>query len=385
MPRKKKPRGNLLLKILLSLVAGVFVVWMAPDLLSAQEKGSPKMVLKEQLVDFKDVIEGKDITHSFEVHNQGDENLKIEQVKPDCSCSIVQFDRLIPPNKQGKITVKVDTKGFDGNQRWGIRVLTNDPKWPEAVLDLRANIKPIITLSGKAVLFTGRNDVAVTKAVEIGAGVERLLTITPGQFTLPGKVIWSIEEIEKEKTFRITLKSIPGTSENYRGFLTLKTNFPEKPELTIWNWRGLSLVSLRLFVGLVFVYASFDKILRTSDFAEIIYNYQVLPEILINLVSVILPWLELLLGLLLIFGVWLPGAVLLCNLLFLFFFATLIFNTARGMDIDCGCFSISSATSSGGQMLWYLLRDGLFLLLGLCLFFFTFFRRKGRGSHSVLR
>ena len=150
--------------------------------------------------------------------------------------------------------------------------------------------------------------------------------------------------------------------------------------LTIWNWRRLSLIFLRLFLGLVFVYASFDKILRPSDFAEIIYNYQVLPEVLINLTSVILPWLELLLGLLLIFGVWLPGAVLLCNSLFLVFFATLIFNSARGLDVDCGCFSVSSATSSGGHMLWYLLRDSLFLVLGLCLFFSIFFRRRKRGS-----
>jgi hypothetical protein len=223
-----------ILKILVSLVAGLFFFWVAPDLVSAQEKGSPKMVLKEQLVDFKDVIEGKDITHSFEVLNEGDELLKIEQVKPDCSCSVVSFDRGISPHGRGKIAVKVDTRGFDGSQRWGIRVLTNDPKWPVAVLDLRANIKPILTLSGKAVQFTGRNDVSVTKEIEIGAGVDRTLIITPERFTLPGKAIWSMDEIQKGKKFRLTFKSIPGTSENYRGFLTLKTNFPEKPELTIW-------------------------------------------------------------------------------------------------------------------------------------------------------
>jgi hypothetical protein len=136
----------------------------------------------------------------------------------------------------------------------------------------------------------------------------------------------------------------------------------------------------RLFLGGIFVYASFDKILRPSDFAEIIYNYQVLPEVLINLTSIILPWLELLLGLLWIFGFWLPGAVLIANSLFLVFFATLIFNAARGLDIDCGCFSVSTAASSGGHMLWYLLRDGLFLMLGLFLFLSIFFRRRKKGS-----
>ena len=142
-------------------------------------------------------------------------------------------------------------------------------------------------------------------------------------------------------------------------------------------WRRASLILLRLFLGVIFVYASFDKLLRPAAFAELIYNYQILPDPLINIASIFLPWLELLLGLLLIFGFWLPGAVLICNSLFLIFFATLIFNSARGLDIDCGCFSVSTAASSGGHMLWYLLRDGFFLLLGLCLFFSTFFRKRG--------
>jgi hypothetical protein len=232
--REKMWRGNLVLKLLVSGVVSLFFFWVAPDMLSAQEKGAPKMFLKEQLIDFKDVIEGKDIAHAFEVFNEGDKPLKIEQVKPDCSCSVVQFDRLIPPNKQGKIRVKVDTKGFEGKQRWGIKVLTNDPKWREAILDIRANIKPILILSEKAVQFTGRNDVSVTKEIEISAGIDRTLIITPQLFTLPGKVTWSLQEIQKGEKFRIRLKSIPGSSEDYRGFLTLKTNFPEKPELTIW-------------------------------------------------------------------------------------------------------------------------------------------------------
>ena len=128
----------------------------------------------------------------------------------------------------------MDTRGFEGRQRWGLRVLTNDAKWPEAVFDLRANIKPIITLSGKAVQFTGKKDVSVTEDIEITAGTDRNLILTPKQFTLPGKVTWSMEELEKGKKFRVRIKSIPGSSEDYRGHLTLKTNFPEKPEITIW-------------------------------------------------------------------------------------------------------------------------------------------------------
>ena len=146
---------------------------------------------------------------------------------------------------------------------------------------------------------------------------------------------------------------------------------------SIRGWKRASFILLRLFLGAIFVYASYDKILSPAAFAEIIYNYQILPEALINFTSIFLPWLELHLGLLLILGFWLPGAVLISNSLLLVFFATLIFNAARGLDVDCGCFSVSTASSSGGHMLWYLLRDSIFLLLGLCLFFSTFFRKRG--------
>jgi uncharacterized membrane protein YphA (DoxX/SURF4 family) len=87
---------------------------------------------------------------------------------------------------------------------------------------------------------------------------------------------------------------------------------------SIRGWKRASFILLRLFLGAIFVYASFDKILRPAAFAEIIYNYQILPDPLINIASIFLPWLELLLGLLLIFAFWLPVPCLSLILFFLF-------------------------------------------------------------------
>jgi uncharacterized membrane protein YphA (DoxX/SURF4 family) len=143
------------------------------------------------------------------------------------------------------------------------------------------------------------------------------------------------------------------------------------------NLTRYAFVLSRLFLGAVFVYASYDKILHPVPFAEIVFNYQILPDILVNLAALFLPWIELLVGLSLILGVGLPGAVLICNGLLLIFFSTLVFNMVRGLDIDCGCFTTSIGPSSGGHMLWYLFRDGFFLLIGLSLFYSSFFTRIG--------
>jgi len=48
----------------------------------AQEAQGPRMVLKERVFDFKKVREGEVIAHAFEVRNEGDQVLKIVQVKP---------------------------------------------------------------------------------------------------------------------------------------------------------------------------------------------------------------------------------------------------------------------------------------------------------------
>lgn len=120
-------------------------------------------------------------------------------------------------------------------------------------------------------------------------------------------------------------------------------------------------LALRLSLGAVFLYSSIDKIAHPEAFAQIVHRYQLLPDALINLCALILPWLELLLAACLISGVWLPGAVLWANALLWLFFAALLFNHLRGLDIHCGCFS-TSVQAGEAPIFWYLLRDGLFLL-----------------------
>ena len=144
-----------------------------------------------------------------------------------------------------------------------------------------------------------------------------------------------------------------------------------------WKQDGFFALIARLILGIVFIYASIDKILHPGAFAEAVYNYQILPDALINLTAIILPWLELLLGVFLVLRVFLPGAVLLSNLLLVTFFGAMSFNLARGLDINCGCFTTSQITSNLCMCL-YVIRDGIFLLLGIFLLSHIFF-----GKHRV--
>ncbi|MEE4609291.1 MAG: cation diffusion facilitator family transporter, partial [Desulfobacteraceae bacterium] len=132
--------------------------------------------------------------------------------------------------------------------------------------------------------------------------------------------------------------------------------------------------ALRLFMGGLFLYASFDKILHPLAFAEAIFNYQILPDAVVNLAALVLPWLEFLIGLCLVAGVWLPGATVAGTGLLAIFMAALIFNLARGLDVHCGCFSTEA--TDGPADLWTVARDATLLAASILLTTRVLRRRK---------
>jgi uncharacterized membrane protein YphA (DoxX/SURF4 family) len=140
---------------------------------------------------------------------------------------------------------------------------------------------------------------------------------------------------------------------------------------------------LRLFLGAVFLYASYDKILHPGAFAEAVYNYQILPDGLVNLTALILPWLELLLGLSLIGGFWLPGATVMSTGLLAVFIGALAFNQVRGLDVHCGCFSTQATREAAG--LWTVARDVSFLVVALYLTLWAFYLRPASSRSPAAR
>ena len=95
---------------------------------------------------------------------------------------------------------------------------------------------------------------------------------------------------------------------------------------------------LRWSVGLVFVVASLHKISNPADFAQIVYSYDVFPAVTINFIAIIMPFIELTMGLALIAGVYPRAAAAVVSTLLVVFMAVITFNLLRGHVFDCGCF-----------------------------------------------
>ena len=123
----------------------------------------------------------------------------------------------------------------------------------------------------------------------------------------------------------------------------------------------------RLVVGVTYIYASLYKIVEPGLFAKSIWYYHLVPGDLINLVALILPWLEFICGLALILGVFYRGSVLWMTVLTSVFIVALGTTIARGLSIDCGCFKVGkTATGSAWRAL---LLDIPILLLCLQMIF----------------
>jgi len=118
-----------------------------------------------------------------------------------------------------------------------------------------------------------------------------------------------------------------------------------------------ALLLLRIAVGGVFVYAAWVKLREPwTLFAISIDAYHVLPEWAVLAVARVLPWLELLLGVVLIAGFWRRVSTTAAAVLLALFFGLMVRAYARGETIDCGCFGPGEAISP-----ITLLRDGALL------------------------
>lgn len=120
-------------------------------------------------------------------------------------------------------------------------------------------------------------------------------------------------------------------------------------------------IIIRLILGFLFIYASLDKIIYPSKFAEVIYNYRLLPVELVNICAILVPWIEVLIGVMLLIGIWVDAsAFMLSGITFVFTFL-IISAIFRGLNIECGCFSLDA---EGSLVSWKRVIEDIFILIG---------------------
>ena len=125
------------------------------------------------------------------------------------------------------------------------------------------------------------------------------------------------------------------------------------------------LLAVRLYLGFLFAAASWHKIMNPEMFALDVATYQLLPLWAINGFALILPWVELLAGVLLVLGLRTRAAALLVLCMMLSFTLALMWALHLGLDMTCGCFASQAATGDDPISWHTLVRDLIWLLMAL--------------------
>jgi len=125
-------------------------------------------------------------------------------------------------------------------------------------------------------------------------------------------------------------------------------------------------LAFRIYIGSLFVYASMYKINYASEFAETIASYQLVPYWAVNLLALVMPWMELICGLFLVIGFRTKSAAATIAGLLALFSAAVAISLFRDLPIGCGCFH-----ALGEQMSWKtLLRDLVWLGMAVHVYLF---------------
>ncbi len=145
---------------------------------------------------------------------------------------MAHFDRAIPPGGEGKVTLTLNLKEYQGPVWKSATILSNDPQQPSIAVNLHGTVRPHIEIRPASfVQFKGAEKGDQERVIDL------ITTSQPFQIlkienTLGGKIAYQLETKVEGRHYRLKIINRQ-SKENYSGILKCFTNHPKKPELQI--------------------------------------------------------------------------------------------------------------------------------------------------------
>lgn len=139
---------------LLLMIAGFFTA-------QAQPKADDVLQVKEREFDFGSIPQGKPVYHSFEIKNNGNIPLKLDNVQASCGCTTPEWSKeAIGAHSTAQIKVgynaaaegyfqKYITVVYNGNQTQQIIIKGNVWRAPDGAAPANASVRFLKQLSGQ--------------------------------------------------------------------------------------------------------------------------------------------------------------------------------------------------------------------------------------------
>jgi|CZKP01.1.fsa_nt_gi hypothetical protein len=102
---------------------------------------APQLYFSETLHDFGTVKEGQVVEYTFKFKNSGQGVLEVKNVSTSCGCTVASISsKTLKPGEEGTLRVELDTKDREGKMNRNITIQSNDPKEPNKLLLIFADI-----------------------------------------------------------------------------------------------------------------------------------------------------------------------------------------------------------------------------------------------------
>lgn len=124
-------------------IISAMVISMIFGLCSFLAVAQPKLtIIGGDIYDWKDVNAAQGpLKADVKIKNEGNEQLKIEEVKPACGCTTAPLDKnILAPGEVATLSVTLNISAYSGNVSKTVGLKSNDPEKPLRHLELRANI-----------------------------------------------------------------------------------------------------------------------------------------------------------------------------------------------------------------------------------------------------
>lgn len=200
------------------------------------------IIISEEKWDFGTIKQGREVSHSFFIINNGEAPLEITKIRSSCGCIGYEISsKEIDPGKKARLEITFNSQGRRGKQHKKVYMHFNTPRQPIVTLHITGHIKippcPIIQTSPtrwylgkvnvdaspqKRVVITNIGEKALLiKNIETSSGCEaELLT---QKIVLPGE----------KRYIDVTLKPINGKQDRISEYIIIHSNDPKYPKLKI--------------------------------------------------------------------------------------------------------------------------------------------------------
>jgi hypothetical protein len=227
----RQPRSCRYIGALLLLWAGVIAWGVLPIPAAA---AAPHAAIPVTAFDFGKVTEDQPLTHTFVIENTGSTPLLIEDVDPDCACTVPKYDKRIPPGGQGGITLTIKPFSVIHKFKKETKVRLNDPDQRQLVLTMTGVAQPFIEIKPSHIVrLRGAPGDNLRGQVRFISHLSGPLKITEFRTNIPDKIEVTLKAEVPDKEYVLEVRPKGQVSGPFAGVIELFTNSKERPRLIV--------------------------------------------------------------------------------------------------------------------------------------------------------